>query len=288
MEAVPSGRYIVGVSGGIDSVVLLDLLAKLGRVEIIVAHFDHGIRPESHEDAQFVEELTRQHKLPFETRREELGVSASEELARQRRYAFLRDLAQRYDARVMTAHHADDVIETIAINLHRGTGWRGLAVLDDPLTVRPLLAYDKAQIYDYANRHGLQWREDSTNHTDAYLRNRLRRRLDDQLDADTRRQLLVLWQTQRQLKRHIDEEATQLLDDQQYDVSRYFFTMIDNASASELLRSVCMKRIGIVPTRPQRQRALLAIKTAWPGASHSVGEAITLRFKVRSFSIEKS
>jgi tRNA(Ile)-lysidine synthetase-like protein len=287
MEAVPAGRYVVAVSGGVDSVVLLDLLTKLGRIEIIVAHFDHGIRPDSHDDARFVEQLAKRHKLPFETRREELGAAASEEYARQRRYAFLRKLAKQYDARLMTAHHADDVIETIAINLHRGTGWRGLAVLDNPLIIRPLLVYDKAQIYAYATRYGLQWREDSTNQSDSYLRNRLRRRLDSQLDVDSQQQLLALWQTQRQLKRHIDGETARLLAGQETALSRYFFTMIDDAVASELLRYACAQQAGVIPTRPQRQRAALAIKVAQPGSSHSVGEAIAFRFAARSFSIEK-
>lgn len=288
METIPAGRYVVAVSGGVDSVVLLDLLTKLGRVEIIVAHFDHGIRPDSHEDAVFVEALARQHNLTYETRREELGPAASEDYARQRRYAFLQELAERYDARLMTAHHADDVIETIAINLHRGTGWRGLAVLDNPFIVRPLLGYTKAQIRTYAERYKLRWREDSTNHAEAYLRNRVRRQLGDQIDTDTQQQLLALWQEQRQLKRRIDEEATRLIDELKSDLSRYFFTMIDDASAGELLRSACMEQVGIVPTRPQRQRALLAIKTARPGSSHSVGDSITLRFSRHSFSIEKS
>jgi tRNA(Ile)-lysidine synthetase-like protein len=287
MESIPAGRYVVAVSGGVDSVVLLDLLTKLGRVEIIVAHFDHGIRPDSQEDTIFVEALARQHNLPFETRREELGPVASEDYARQRRYAFLRELTDRHDAGLMTAHHADDVIETVAINLRRGTGWRGLAVLDNPLIVRPLLGYTKSQIKAYAERYGLQWREDSTNHTDAYLRNRIRARLAENLDEDTRLQLLALWQTQRQLKRQIDEESTRMIEDQMIASSRYFFSMIDETSASELLRAACAREEVPIPTRPQRQRALLAIKTARPGAVHSVGDKVVLRFTTPSFSIEK-
>lgn len=287
MEAIPAGRYVVAVSGGVDSVVLLDLLTKLGRVEIIVAHFDHGIRTDSQADAMFVEVLARQHNLRFECRREELGPAASEEHARRQRYNFLQEVASRYDALLMTAHHADDVIETIAINLHRGTGWRGLAVMDNPRIIRPLLSYTKAQIVRYAERYGLQWCEDSTNHTDAYLRNRLRIRLVEGLEEDGRRQLLALWQTQRQLKHQIDHETARLLDDQQIVSSRYFFSMIDEAPASELLRAACVRQKVAIPTRPQRKRALLAIKTAQPGTVHSVGEEVALRFTAKSFSIEK-
>ena len=133
-------RYVVAVSGGVDSVVLLDMVAQeVAPQRLIVAHFDHGIRPESADDAAFVKSLAKQYGLTFETKREELGANASEELAREHRYAFLRDVAKRYSATIMTAHHADDIIETIAINMTRGTGWRGLAVLDSPGIERPLL-----------------------------------------------------------------------------------------------------------------------------------------------------
>ena len=79
-------RYIVAVSGGVDSVALLDMLARLSDHELIVAHFDHGIRSDSAEDALFVSGLAEQYGLPFEMRREELGSNASEDLARTRRY----------------------------------------------------------------------------------------------------------------------------------------------------------------------------------------------------------
>ena len=91
--------YIVAVSGGVDSVVLLDMLAKKGEHELVVAHFDHGIRPESDADARFVWALAQCYGLPCEVRREELGAGASEELARARRYAFLRDIAADFSER---------------------------------------------------------------------------------------------------------------------------------------------------------------------------------------------
>src|SRR5690606_16183672 len=108
-------KYLVAVSGGIDSVVLLDKLASEGTHELVVAHFDHGIRKESFLDAQFVERLSKKYGVPFETRREELGKYASEELARERRYAFLREMAAKHDATIVTAHHMNDIAETIAI-----------------------------------------------------------------------------------------------------------------------------------------------------------------------------
>ena len=98
-------KYVVAVSGGVDSVVLLDMMSRRGDVDAIVAHFDHGIRDDSLEDRLFVGELASAYGFPYEFKREELGSDASEDLARVQRYAFLREVAKKYDARIMTAHH---------------------------------------------------------------------------------------------------------------------------------------------------------------------------------------
>ena len=271
-------RYIVAVSGGIDSVVLLDMLSKLDGHELVVAHFDHGIRPDSSDDALFVASLAGHYGLPFETQREELGKGASEELARERRYEFLRGVANKYKARIVTAHHADDVVETVAINLKRGTGWRGLAVLDSDI-VRPLVGYHKKQLMEYAAKQKLQWREDSTNASDAYLRNRLRK-LVAELPKDERRQLLALRDHQTQAREVIDKEVARLIGPGPH-YSRYFFTHVPKKVAMECLRFVTNARL----TRPQLERALLAIKTASKGHAYEAGAGITLRFTTRNFSL---
>lgn len=279
--------YIVAVSGGVDSVVLLDKLVTHGGTRLVVAHFDHGIRDDSADDARFVGELAKQYGLEFETKREELGTGASEALARERRYQFLRDVAGRYgDAPIVTAHHADDVIETIAINMTRGTGWRGLAVLDSEL-VRPLLGIPKRVLVDYARQHNLAWREDSTNNDTTYLRNELRSRIAKRLNDEDIQQIHSLWRSQLELKRSIDKEVEELLASSSHDYSRYFFISIDTASALELLRAVCQREIGVSPTIPQRERALLAIKTLQPGKIFEVGDGIRVMCQLASFSIQK-
>lgn len=278
--------YVVAVSGGVDSVVLLDKLVRRGGARLIVAHFDHGIREDSADDARFVGELAATYGLEFEVRREELGVGAGEAMARERRYRFLREVAGRHgDAPIVTAHHSDDVIETIAINLRRGTGWRGLAVLDSDI-IRPLLQVSKKVIIAYARQHDLAWREDSTNQDVRYLRNELRGRL-GQLSDDKALQLRELWQAQLRLKRAIDHEVEGLLSDTDHEYSRYFFTLIDTKCALELLRAVCQREIGVSPTIPQRERALHAIKTLQPGKVCEVGEGIRLMCHLQSFSIQK-
>lgn len=275
-------RYVVAVSGGVDSVVLLDMLAKQ-KQQLVVAHFDHGIRDDSAQDAEFVRRLAAAYGVPYETKREELGARASEDYARERRYGFLRDIAKKHNAMIVTAHHSDDIIETVAINMSRGTGWRGLAVLDNSHIYRPLLSMTKAEIIGYAKANGLKWHEDSTNASNKYLRNQLRRRLET-MDKETKREILALWAGQRELKRAIDSEAGDLVGP--LPCSRYFFTHCGDVVAIELLRAVFIRLIGTSPTIPQRQRALHAIKTAKTGHVCDVAKDIKLRFTQTEFVVE--
>lgn len=280
-------KYVVAVSGGIDSVVLLHQLVVGHEHELVVAHFDHGIRPDSAADARFVEALAASYGLPFVGEREELGAGASEERARARRYGFLRRAAQEHQAVMATAHHDDDVVETVAINLSRGTGWRGLAVLNAADVVRPMLGTSKQKIRQYALDHRLEWVEDSTNATPAYLRNRLRHLTERYLDETARSTLQSLRNQQVELKAAIDNEVGCLVcTDATYD--RYFMTQIDVVSAGELLQAIIYGATGVGLTRPQRERALLAIKTAKPGARYECGSGATLRFQPRTFIVETS
>lgn len=278
-------KLLVAVSGGVDSVVLLDILVKSDRYDLIVAHFDHGIRQDSAADARFVEGLAAQYGLSFVGKREELGSDASEERARSARYGFLFDEAKKLDATVATAHHLDDVVESIAINMVRGTGWRGLAVLGRAGVVRPLISKTKTEIRQYALNHRLEWVEDVTNADDKYLRNRLRKLISDRLVIAKKLQLAHLRNVQLGLKNLIDDECKSLLPSPVY--SRYFFTQLDMNSARELLRAAVIRSVRETSTRPQLDRALLAIKTAKPGAKHDVGSGVCLVFRARTFVVQK-
>lgn len=271
-------KYVVAVSGGVDSVVLLDMLQRLPHHELIVAHFDHGIRDDSALDAAFVQALAEKYGHQFETHREELGPNAGEALARERRYMFLKSVAKKHTAKIMTAHHLDDVIETVAINLHRGTGWRGLAVMHSDIA-RPLLDMPKEDIIAYAKHHNLQWREDSTNASDVYLRNRIRQKAST-IAHDHKRQLRALHAHQKNLKSQIEKEAQQLVGDgPQY--NRYFFTHAPQKVALECLRYISAGKL----TRPQLLRTLLAVKTAAAGSIYEAGSGVKIHFSTRHFSL---
>lgn len=277
-------RRLIAVSGGVDSVVLLDSVLRHGQDEVAVAHFDHGIRAESAADTRFVAGLARRYDVPYVTRREELGVAASEDVARQRRYQFLFDAAARWGGRVTTAHHQDDVIETIALNLRRGTRWRGLAAMGDQRIERPLLEWTKRDIYDYALRHRLEWVEDATNQSDAYLRNQLRRQLQARLTDQQRAALGRLWHQQRQLCREIDQETLRLSPRLS---SRYFWAHIPIEPARELLHREVQRLTGVSLLSAQLDRLLIAIKigragTVWQPVAH-----VRVKLSVKSVTIKR-
>lgn len=164
------------MSGGVDSVVMLDkLAARTDPASLVVAHFDHGIRSDSAWDARFVEGLTKKYNLKFELGYGKLTENSSEDTARQARHRFFKELSSKYRARVATAHTKDDLIETAVINLLRGTGRTGLTSLKETeLFIRPLLNLEKAEIYSYAVSRGLEWLEDPTNAELKYFRNKVR------------------------------------------------------------------------------------------------------------------
>lgn len=264
---------------------LLDMMAKRHDVDVTIAHFDHGIRDDSAADARFVQELARLYSLPFVVKREELGASASEDVARRHRYDFLRSEAAKRSATIVTAHHMDDIIETIAINVVRGTGWRGLAVMSAKGIERPLLAMTKTQIRQYALDHRLEWVEDDTNATDRYLRNRIRRTISKHGNQNMKDALILLWQQQLEIRNGIEKEVNSLLFGAS-DFDRYLFIMIDDLVAIELIRTTIMLRADVSLTRPQAERALAAIKTSKPGTSAGIGSNVRLLFSRRRFIVE--
>lgn len=274
-------KYIIAVSGGVDSVVLLDMVAKKHPAkDLLVAHFEHGIRgAESEADARFVEALSKKYGLLCKVGYGNLGKTASEADAREKRYEFLHNIASSHKAKLITAHHQDDLLETIALNIERGTGWRGLTPFSDERIVRPLVGRTKASLYEYALSHDLEWVEDQTNASDVYTRNRLRKRMHKLSETEIKK-ILALHSAQRTLRNSIETESKRLLP---FTQSRYFLTMVDSSVAGELLRT-CTH--GIL-TRPQLDRLLLAIKTATPGSMYQAGGGITAQFTSREVVVTR-
>ena len=174
---------LVAVSGGVDSVVLLQLMSQI-RHKIGVAHCNFNLRgKESDGDEMFVRELAAEYKIPcfvkqFDTHKyaEEQGISI-QMAARDLRFAWFYELMDKQGYQIVVlGHHRDDVIETFFINLSRGTGIRGLTGIKCKAgrIVRPLLFASRAEILRYANQQNLSYREDSSNAKQSYHRNKLR------------------------------------------------------------------------------------------------------------------
>lgn len=181
-----AGKYIVAVSGGVDSVCLLNLLVDHDGYDLVVAHVDHGIRPDSAEDAILVKNLAQSYNLPFVTTKLDLGPGASEEAARKARYEFLFDQLKIHQAQaILTAHHADDLLETSILNMRRGTDRYGaLGGMNREGIIRPLINVSKKELLDCAAQHNLKWNEDSTNQDTKYARNQVRHEVIPKIDVN--------------------------------------------------------------------------------------------------------
>jgi tRNA(Ile)-lysidine synthase len=181
-------RVVVALSGGADSSVLLHLLRfSLPQLEldVVAAHLDHAMRPESAADAAWVRGLTGAWQVPLRSHRLEEAPS-NEARARSARYSFLTRVMEDEGAvAIVTAHHLDDQAETVLYRIARGTGVRGLGGLParrDPGVIRPLLTETREAIVDYARRHGVGWLRDPTNEDVTRARNRLRHRVLPELE----------------------------------------------------------------------------------------------------------
>ncbi len=181
-------KLLVGVSGGADSLALLHGLWKVGVAQLSVVHVDHGLRENSAEDAHHVEQLCAAWNIPCTIKRLALA-SESEETARRERYRTLSSVAQSEGATaILTAHHADDQVETVLMNIMRGAGVEGLsgmsAVSSVPYGVdeaqrlyRPLLTLTRSEILSYCQQNDIPFVEDATNQDKRYFRNRVRHEL---------------------------------------------------------------------------------------------------------------
>jgi tRNA(Ile)-lysidine synthase len=273
IEVTP-GRYVVAVSGGVDSMSLLHKLATMPDVELIVAHFYHGIRDDSAEDRKLVQSFAAERGLAFTYKNGRLGKLVSEAAARSARYGFLHETRQAYGAKaIITAHHQGDILETAIMNMLRGTYRRGLSSLGSSAGIRrPLLAVDKAAILDYAQINGVQWREDSTNSDDRFLRNYVRHRLLPRFSGEQKRQLVDLVETMRRVNDELDTQLANVLHAQTASavIDRRWFTGLPHDVAREVL-AAWLRAYDITDFGTRTiERLVVGAKTGRPGATLDV------------------
>ena len=285
--------YVVAVSGGVDSVALLHMLAvdhlalypdralSSASYTLHVAHYDHGIRPDSGQDCQLVQKLAMQYGLAFIFEHGKLGPGASEAAARTARYDFLQRVCKQTGSdAIITAHHQDDVLETMVINLLRGTSNRGLHSLRSTDSIRrPLLAWPKQQVRAYAQARTLEWHEDSTNANPKYLSNYIRHQILPRFDNNARQQLLAHNMRAAILRDAIDALTARYLRIQpgHNQLDRPTFTLLPHVVAREVLAAWLRQGTTVPVHRCMLERLVTAIKTGRSGSTVPVARGYMLR-----------
>jgi tRNA(Ile)-lysidine synthase len=284
------GKAIVAVSGGADSVALLDLLREVSadlQLELIVAHADHGIQQGSAAVARAVAALAAEHQLPFELGELRLGPDATETTARRARYAWLRAVQQHRGARyLVTAHHADDQVETVLLRVLRGTAPAGLAGIPARATGglrRPLLSFYKTELRDYAAKRGRAVHDDPANRDPRHLRSWLRVELLPLIEArlggraltDVTRVARAAAQERRAWEHALElvPELGVQVESGGFSVARGVLGRYDAALGVALLRAVA-RRGGLV-LGPRRAQRLLVLTKGASGRRVELGQGWT-------------
>lgn len=243
-------RYLIGVSGGRDSIVLLHWLLARGYRKLIVCHFEHGLRGRAGKaDARFVERLAARHALSFELGCGKVATLAArrkqsiETAARQERLAFFQKVSRRRRCpTIFLAHQADDQVETFLLNLFRGAGGRGLGAMRprsnfESLTiVRPLLGVWRSEIDSYVRAHGLEFRDDPTNEKLEARRNRIRHKIVPWLEK----------QFGRNIRKTIWRTASLLAEEEDYLESQVSAGLTNQSQLP-------VKKVGALPVALQRR-----------------------------------
>ncbi|MDD4324659.1 MAG: tRNA lysidine(34) synthetase TilS [Eubacteriales bacterium] len=259
---LPADHIICALSGGLDSVMLFNFLLFY-REEIdfrlSACHLHHNIRPlTADEDEEFVRNLCSQEKIELDVRKVDVPALAQERklsleaAGRVARHEFFRDLITKYSpgtegsCRIALAHHADDAVETFLLNLGRGSGSRGVSTMriSDDYIIRPLLEMREEQLREIALAENIAWREDETNLSDEFLRNRIRHHLlplwTDLLNYDVTPVLLRYINSARE-----DED--------------YLSDLAENAAKSALLPDGSLSTVFLADQEPAIQKRILRI-----------------------------
>lgn len=273
----PTDSVVVGVSTGVDSMVLLTLLEKLPvscRPKIIVAHVNHKLREQSTEEQTFIEAYARKHNLQLRIKVWPLSQhpdTGIENAARKVRYDFFAEVAQNLQARFLfTAHQADDQAETFLMKLVRGGALQqlqGISSRDLTKTtkiVRPLLSFSKEEIRDFATSRHLKWYEDQTNTDESFTRNRMRHEIVPRLKQENPQFLKHVQSYESQLQtlilatRQYEEKIVKnLLIDEGYKVPELLLLSVEWQSLA--LEFISNKEVGKGLVSKKQQTEILQL-----------------------------
>ncbi len=303
-ELIQKGdRVIVAVSGGPDSMALLHILKDLAgemTFDLVAAHINHGLRSEAAEEQRFVVEQCRRWKLSCYT--EEVNVrelarqskTSLEDAGRIARYRFLNALQVELGAQsIATAHHRDDVAETVLLHLLRGTGLQGLRGIlpRNGQIIRPLLPLGKEQLLSYLNEHNIKYCLDMSNTDPAFLRNRIRQQLIPELQQNYNPRIVDSLNQMAELLRADNELLEQ-------EMERYWDLVLIEADANTIIFN--NSAFSQMPLAAQRRLIMRAFYTltapaGWEGQdvekvlqlSRKMGSAKFLQLK-KKVKVNKS
>ncbi len=287
----PGDRVVVACSGGLDSLVLLHLLRFSLReldLELEAAYFDHRMRPGSATDAEWLRGLCGAWGIEFHLGRAPRAPE-SEEGARELRYDFLQALlGSEFRRWVVTAHHADDQVETILFQVLRGTGVAGLQGMPEsraPGILRPLLPFPRSELERYARAHRLRPRLDPTNQSSRFARNRVRGQLLpllEEVHPGARAGILRLARNSRRVARALELLLASRLEEIVVDrrperivVDRARLLAQEESVQIECLRSLC-RGLGVVLTESGTASAMEFISEGRSGAGIALAGRLRL------------
>lgn len=218
---------VVAVSGGPDSMALLYIMAKIKKsldIEIVCAHVNHNMRAESADEKIFVEKFCSNNNIIFEYMKiEEYGDDNFHNEARTKRYAYFATIVKKYHAKYLfTAHHGDDLIETILMRIVRGSTLRGysgfskVVNMDDYQIVRPLITETKENIFKFCKNNNIAYAQDASNQKDVYTRNRFRKYIVPEFkkeDHNVHTKFYKFSRTLLEYNEYIDKQVKKVIND---------------------------------------------------------------------------
>lgn len=216
---------VIGVSGGPDSMALLHLFVRLQKsldLRIVCAHVNHNVRKASDSELVFVEKYCAQNNIIFESMKiEDYGDDNFHNEARSIRYHYFGKIVKKYNARYLfTAHHADDLMETILMRIVRGSTLKGysgfsqIVTMPDYVIIRPLIQVTKQEIYAYLKKNKLEYVIDDSNEKDIYTRNRFRKYIIPQFkkeDSNVHKKFYKFSKTLLEYDEYIDSQVNKVI-----------------------------------------------------------------------------
>lgn len=246
-------KWVIGVSGGVDSVVLFDLCKRVG-MKMVVVHVNHGLRKEAGADAVWVRELCGEvecrvvrRDVATLARRWKMGL---EEAGRRVRREIFQKVCEEVGAvGVILAHQRDDQVETVLLNLLRGSGVHGLKGMRewDGKYWRPMLEVGRQEVEEWARQEGLTWREDKTNRDTRYKRNKVRWELVPALrgvDGGFEEMILNLAEGARVRAEGVRKKAWEWLQGREGGFLREDFLVLGMEERGEVLREIWISLQG--------------------------------------------